>query len=129
MPHLESQHKARDSRAFLGLLPAGLPVCASCCWNGLTILAAEPFRRGIRVRSHIEASSSSSSSSVGRSECRASECSLLCEDFARLGFDRVVVDAGVQVAYDWGLAREMMAGEAAVCYDSCYNTLPACATP
>jgi hypothetical protein len=23
----------------------------------------------------------------------------------------VVVDAGVQVAYDWGLAREMMSGE------------------
>jgi alpha-1,3-mannosyltransferase len=87
------------------LLPAGLPVRASCCWNGLTILAAEPFRRGVRVRSHVEASSSSSS------ECRASECSLLCEDFARLGFDRVVVDAGVQVAYDWGLAREMMSGE------------------
>jgi hypothetical protein len=56
----------------------------------------------------MQASSSSSSSS---SECRASECSLLCEDFARLGFDRVVVDAGVQVAYDWGLAREMMSGE------------------
>ncbi|WIA40022.1 hypothetical protein OEZ86_013446 [Tetradesmus obliquus] len=88
----------------------GLPFRASCCWNGLTILAAEPFRRGVRFRSHIQpSSSSSSSSSSSKPECRASECSLLCDDFARLGFERVVVDAGVQVAYDWGLAREMMA--------------------
>jgi hypothetical protein len=35
----------------------------------------------------------------------------MCEDFARLGFDRVVVDAGVQVAYNWDMAKEMMAGE------------------
>jgi hypothetical protein len=38
----------------------------------------------------------------------------MCEDFARLGFDRVVVDAGVQLAYNWDMAREMMAGEHAV---------------
>ncbi|WIA15600.1 hypothetical protein OEZ85_002227 [Tetradesmus obliquus] len=81
----------------------GLPVRASCCWNGLSILAAEPFKRGLRFRSHIGKGSSSGN------ECRASECSLVCDDFARLGFDRVVVDAGVQVAYKWGLAREMMA--------------------
>lgn len=72
---------------------------ASCCWNGLVVLAAEPFRKGVRFRMHREG------------ECRASECTLVCEDFARLGFERVVVDAGVQVAYDWHLAREMMAGE------------------
>jgi hypothetical protein len=30
---------------------------------------------------------------------------------ARLGYDYVVVDAGVQLAYDWNIAREIMACE------------------
>jgi hypothetical protein len=34
---------------------------------------------------------------------------MVCNDFARLGYDYVVVDAGVQLTYDWNLAREMMA--------------------
>jgi hypothetical protein len=38
----------------------------------------------------------------------------MCNDFARLGFDNVVVDAGVQLSYDWHLAREMSAGECLV---------------
>uniref|UniRef100_A0A383W3A8 Uncharacterized protein n=1 Tax=Tetradesmus obliquus TaxID=3088 RepID=A0A383W3A8_TETOB len=106
-------HPFVNDGASAAAVQQGLPFRASCCWNGLTILAAEPFRRGVRFRSHIQpSSSSSSSSSSSKPECRASECSLLCDDFARLGFERVVVDAGVQVAYDWGLAREMMAGEA-----------------
>eukprot|EP00879_Flechtneria_rotunda_P021543 GHRR01022706.1.p1 GENE.GHRR01022706.1~~GHRR01022706.1.p1 ORF type:complete len:543 (+),score=179.88 GHRR01022706.1:277-1905(+) len=75
----------------------GLPVRASCCWNGLVVLSAAPFAQGMRFRTQQEG------------ECRASECSLLCEDYARLGYDYVVVDAGVQMAYDWELAREMMA--------------------
>eukprot|EP00775_Hariotina_reticulata_P009880 gene9880-10038_t len=75
----------------------GLPFRASCCWNGLVVLNAEPFSRGVRFRSHITG------------ECRASECTLMCEDFARLGYQYVVVDAGVQVTYELPLAREMMA--------------------
>jgi hypothetical protein len=35
----------------------------------------------------------------------------MCNDFARLGFNNVVVDAGVQLSYDWELAREMSAGK------------------
>lgn len=64
------------------------------------MLAAAPFEAGVRFRSHMPG------------ECAASECTLLCEDFARLGYSHVVVDAGVQLAYDWGLAREMAAGAA-----------------
>jgi hypothetical protein len=38
-------------------------------------------------------------------ECRASECSLVSHDLHRLGFGRVVVDPGVQVAYEhWDAA-------------------------
>jgi hypothetical protein len=38
-------------------------------------------------------------------ECRASECSLLCHDLHRLGYGRIVVDPGVQLAYEqWDAA-------------------------
>jgi hypothetical protein len=47
---------------------------------------------------------------------QGSECTMLCNDFARLGYDYVVVDAGVQLTYDWNLAREMMACE---CFGLC----------
>jgi hypothetical protein len=36
---------------------------------------------------------------------------MLCNDFARLGYQDVVVDVGVQMTYDWRLAREMLARE------------------
>ena len=33
-------------------------------------------------------------------ECRASECSLVCHDLHRLGFGKIIVDPGVQLAYE-----------------------------
>lgn len=36
---------------------------------------------------------------------------MLCDDFARLGYKKVVVDAGVQLSYDWHIAKEMSARE------------------
>jgi hypothetical protein len=45
-----------------------------CCWNGMAALNAEPFKRGLRFRAQI------------KGECRASECSLLCDDFQKLGY-------------------------------------------
>lgn len=44
-------------------------------------------------------------------ECAASECTLMCDDYHRLGFSSVVVDPSVQLAYDYYLAREMMASK------------------
>jgi hypothetical protein len=32
-------------------------------------------------------------------ECAASECSLLCDDFHRLGYKRVLLDPSVRVGY------------------------------
>lgn len=32
-------------------------------------------------------------------ECAASECSLLCNDYLRLGYQNMVVDPGVRQAY------------------------------
>jgi len=74
-------------------LAAGLPFPVTTCWNGLAILPARPFYHGLRFRSHMPG------------ECRASECSLLSHDLHRLGYGRMVVDPGVQVAYNhWDAA-------------------------
>jgi hypothetical protein len=29
---------------------AGLPFRASCCWNGMAVLKAAPFKAGVRIR-------------------------------------------------------------------------------
>ena len=70
-------------------LLSGYPVPVYCCWNGLAILRAEPLHQGLHFRTHQPG------------ECRASECSLLCDDYHRLGFSHVVMDPAVQVAYDF----------------------------
>lgn len=43
-------------------------------------------------------------------ECAASECSLLCNDFMRLGYSRVVVDPGVRMAYEVFAAQNVYTG-------------------
>lgn len=68
-------------------LAAGLPVAAACCWNGLALLAAGPLVAGLRFRA------------AAPGECAASEASLLCDDYARLGLTHVVMDPGVALAY------------------------------
>eukprot|EP00803_Ostreobium_quekettii_P009670 evm.model.scf_943.3 EVM.evm.TU.scf_943.3 scf_943:37794-39458(+) len=67
----------------------GLPFPAQCCWNGMVVLNAEPFQRGLRFRTHEP------------EECATSECILMCQDFQRLGYKRVLVDPGVRQAYDY----------------------------
>ena len=42
----------------------------------------------------------SSCRSHKKGECAASECSLLCNDFLRLGYNRMVVDPAVRQAYN-----------------------------
>ena len=70
-------------------LKDGFPFQAQCCWNGLVVLSAEPFKRGIQFRSHEPG------------ECAGSECLLMCHDFFRLGYTNVTVDPGVRVAYTY----------------------------
>jgi alpha-1,3-mannosyltransferase len=96
-----------DGRRYLGDPPylpdprtaaraqQGLPVPAYCCWNGMAVLRAAPLRRGLRFRAHQEG------------ECRASECSLLCDDLHRLGYSDVVVDPSVRVAYKLAHAEDL----------------------
>ena len=40
-------------------------------------------------------------------ECAASECSLVCDDFHRLGYGNIVVDPGVRQAYDAVDAKDL----------------------
>ncbi|EFJ51823.1 hypothetical protein VOLCADRAFT_103314 [Volvox carteri f. nagariensis] len=68
---------------------AGRPVRVHCCWNGLAVINAEPFvRKVVDFREHRE------------NECSASECSLLCDDMWRYGYDDIIMDPNVRVTYD-----------------------------
>eukprot|EP00877_Chromochloris_zofingiensis_P010922 jgi/Chrzof1/6083/Cz17g09030.t1 len=78
-------------------LSSGLPTRVYCCWNGLVVLNAAPFKAGLRVRSHLE------------NECAASECSLLCDDYHRLGFSNVVMDPSVMLGYEPTVAKQLIA--------------------
>lgn len=66
---------------------------AYCCWNGMVKLRAEPFRQGLRFRTHFPG------------ECSASECSLLCDDYHRLGYNKVLIDPSIKLTYSLGLMR------------------------
>ncbi|OMH81486.1 Alpha-1,3-mannosyltransferase CMT1 [Zancudomyces culisetae] len=68
------------------------PFQVQCCWNGIAILNPRPFEAPTNLQFRR--------SKVPSNECAASECSLLCNDFWRLGYNKVVVVPGVQVAYD-----------------------------
>ena len=59
-----------------------------CCWNGLAVLDAAPFYRGLRFRS------------VRPGEGVISECSNLCTDLWANGHRKVVLDPQVKLAYD-----------------------------
>ncbi|KAJ9527014.1 hypothetical protein QJQ45_025289 [Haematococcus lacustris] len=82
-------------------LKEGWPFPVTCCWNGLVVLNAEPFRqRGLQFRAH------------GPGECAASECSLMCDDFWRLGYSRALVDPSTYAPWDPYLYYDNLLGEA-----------------
>ncbi|OZJ01781.1 hypothetical protein BZG36_05480 [Bifiguratus adelaidae] len=70
---------------------ANLPVQVQCCWNGLAVLNATPFYPPYNV--HFRRNDQA------HGECDASECSYICNDFARHGFGRVMMVPEVRVAY------------------------------
>lgn len=78
------------SNASYGIhrMEQGLPFPAQCCWNGMAILNPEPFLRNqLQFRSAED------------DECNTSECVLLCHDFQRLGFRKVIIDPSVWLTY------------------------------
>ena len=66
-----------------------LPFQVTSCWNGLVVLKARAFAKGVRIRR-----------SLTSDECHASECEIICHDFAALGFPKVLLDPNVLVSYD-----------------------------
>ncbi|KAI8471244.1 MAG: cryptococcal mannosyltransferase 1-domain-containing protein [Monoraphidium minutum] len=78
-----TRHAASRERGL-----AGLPFPVYCCWSGMARVTAEAFRRGLRFRAHEPG------------ECAASECSLLCDDMARVGLRRAVIDPLWRVSYE-----------------------------
>jgi alpha-1,3-mannosyltransferase len=62
---------------------------AFCCWNGLAVLRAEPFYRGLRFRS------------TRPGQGVLSECTNLCLDLWANGYSRVVVDPQASGVLEW----------------------------
>ncbi|OMJ27111.1 Alpha-1,3-mannosyltransferase CMT1 [Smittium culicis] len=69
----------------------GLPFQVQCGWNGAAVLNAKPFlgHNPLRFRR----------SNIDTNECSASECSLLCNDFWKLGLRRIVIVPNILVGY------------------------------
>lgn len=83
-------------------LVAGLPAQAYCCWSGLAKVNAEPFRRGLVLRAGPLLAA------PGSGECGSgSSTGALCDDLHRLGFSRVLVDAGVLLAHDFNTSLKL----------------------
>jgi len=82
----------------------GLPVPVQCCWNGMVVMNAEPFHRGLRFR-HMDVKPSQRRyyTTFGKAEvpkeCSASECSLLCRDLWANNYTKVIMDPSVKVLY------------------------------
>lgn len=70
------------------------PLPVTCCWNGAVAIRPEVFASGVRFRR--------GDPSLGDSDCSQSECSLLCLDMWKRGFQRILVDPNVQVGYNRG---------------------------
>ena len=73
----------------LAAIKQRLPFQVTSCWNGLVVLKAHAFAKGVRIRR-----------SLTSDECHASECEIVCHDFAALGFPKVLVDPNVLVSYN-----------------------------
>jgi hypothetical protein len=65
---------------------AGLPFPVYCCWGGLAKLRGAALAAGLRFRGALQG------------ECSTTETSLLCDDLARAGFNRSVLDPGVRTS-------------------------------
>ncbi|EFJ46405.1 hypothetical protein VOLCADRAFT_105533 [Volvox carteri f. nagariensis] len=99
-PFIKEDPLARDTRT-IDLLHRGLPVPVKCCWNGGALINATMFYAGVRFRSGL----------LDEGECDISECSLLCEDFRRMGAKRAIIDPSVRVSYaPWAKASTINAG-------------------
>ncbi|KIO11254.1 glycosyltransferase family 69 protein [Pisolithus tinctorius Marx 270] len=69
-----------------------LPIQVQSCWNGVAILDPAPFYSPPYVRFRM--------AEIVEGECSASECSLICNDYWKAGYGRIVMVPRVKLAYD-----------------------------
>lgn len=69
-----------------------LPVQVQSCWNGIAILDPAPMYAVPHVRFRM--------ADLSSGECSASECSLICNDYWKAGYGRIIMVPRVKLAYD-----------------------------
>jgi hypothetical protein len=70
------------------LVRTSLPVRVFSGWNGMVIMKGTPFmKHHLKFREY------------GTNESRHSECYFICQDFWKLGFNRIYINPIVKVAY------------------------------
>lgn len=69
-----------------------LPVQVQSCWNGIAILDPAPIYSTPHVRFRM--------ARLVDGECSASECSLICNDYWKAGYGRIIMVPRVKLAYD-----------------------------
>ncbi|KAG9050906.1 capsular associated protein [Serendipita sp. 407] len=69
-----------------------LPIQVQSCWNGIAILDPAPIYSTPHVRFRM--------AKLSDKECSASECSLVCNDYWRAGYGRIIMVPRVKLAYD-----------------------------
>lgn len=82
----------------LDVTPQPEIVQLQCCWNGIVVVRAAPFYRGLSFRSNLPG------------ECAGSECSHFCADMWAFNYTRFAMHHGVRVAYEaetWERAKTM----------------------
>ncbi|KAL7414687.1 cryptococcal mannosyltransferase 1-domain-containing protein [Mrakia frigida] len=81
-------HHPESSRRFQN----HLPVQVQSCWNGVAVLDPAPFYAQPHVRFRM--------ANLAAGECSASECSLICNDYTKAGYGRIMMVPRVKLAYD-----------------------------
>lgn len=81
-------HHAESSSRFR----RHLPVQVQSCWNGIAVLDSQPFYSPPQVSFRM--------ARITEGECSASECSLICNDYWKAGYGRIMMVPRVKLAYD-----------------------------
>ena len=63
---------------------------------------------------------------AGMGECRECEAALLCRDFLKLGYSKLVVDPGVRLAYTADVARERYTKKVPSCSQASHGIKQSC---
>ncbi|KAJ2255922.1 hypothetical protein GGI13_001379 [Coemansia sp. RSA 455] len=108
---IDEPYKLSSDRITMEAQMRDRPFQVQCGWNGMALIDAKVFQddSGVRFRRSVEG------------ECSASECSLICNDMWRRGFNRLVTVPRVKLSYDLGV-RNLLRRPASFPPDLPYNS-------